>query len=190
MASVDVVLNAAVDAVRQSGALEGNALLATVGSVAADGTVSVTRGPDTIPKVRILSGYPAPAVGDLVHLLRGAGGWVCLGALATSTPRWLPLPLASGWSPLAGYNTPSYRAMPDGTVQMSGLASHSGVTTPATVGTLPTEVRPARKCRFAGEIQPSGFGSIDINTNGTVVITDFSGNGVWCPLDVVRYRLI
>ncbi|MFF1812393.1 H-type lectin domain-containing protein [Streptomyces sp. NPDC058251] len=85
MSGLDRLLNASVDAVKKSGALENNAFMATVSVVNAGGTVDVTRAGDTFPSVRVLSGYQVPAVGDNVELLRSAGGWVCVGKLMTSS---------------------------------------------------------------------------------------------------------
>jgi hypothetical protein len=89
MSGLDKLLNASVDAVKKSGALETNALMATVSVVNTNGTVDVTRAGDTFPSVRVLSGYMVPTVGDSVELLRSAGGWVCVGKLMTSSaPRF------------------------------------------------------------------------------------------------------
>jgi hypothetical protein len=85
MSGLDKLLGASVDAVKRSGALEGNALMATVSVVNSGGTVDVTRAGDTYPNVRLLSGYLVPNVGDSVELLRSAGGWVCIGKVMTSS---------------------------------------------------------------------------------------------------------
>jgi hypothetical protein len=90
MAGIDNLLSASVDAVKRSGALENNALMATVSVINSDGTVDCTRTGDTYPSVRLLSSYLTPTVGDSVELLRTAGGWICVGALRThSAPRML-----------------------------------------------------------------------------------------------------
>lgn len=81
MAAIDFVVNAALEGVKKSGLVESGALLATVASVPGGGVVSVNRGADSYPKVRLLSGYSA-VVGDLVLILKTNGGWVCLGKLA------------------------------------------------------------------------------------------------------------
>lgn len=81
MAAIDFVVNAALENVKKSGLVESGALLATVASVPGGGVVSVNRGVDSYPKVRLLSGYSA-VVGDLVLILKTNGGWVCLGKLA------------------------------------------------------------------------------------------------------------
>lgn len=190
MVNVDVLLGAAVDQFRRSGALESLALMALVETVNADGTVDVLRGADTFPSVRILSGYPAPAVGDTVQMLRTAGGWVCVGRVETATPDWKPLSLSAGWSIYGDpYYAPAYRINADRTVSMCGLASHAGAAAGSIVGVLPVGARPAAKCRFAGEVRTQTFGTIDISANGNVQIADFTGSGVWCPLDTVRFRL-
>lgn len=84
MAAIDVINASAIDAVKRSGVLEAGALMATVSTRNADGTITVTRGTDTYPNVRLLAGDPAPSVGDLVEILKTSGGWVCLGSLLTT----------------------------------------------------------------------------------------------------------
>lgn len=192
MAGIDAILGASVDAVKRSGAIEGGALMATVSVVNTDGTVDVTRAGDVYPSVRVLSGYPAPLVGDAIEMLRSVGGWVCLGAFQSTTPSWTPISLATGWTVYGTpYYAPAYRVNPDGTAQLCGLALHAGATAPSTVCTLPAEARPASKVRFVGEVATSLFGFVDVNPSGTVQIGDYAGTntGKWCPFDVVRYRL-
>lgn len=82
MPAIDQVVNAAVEGVKKSGLMESGALLGIVSTSPTGGTVSVTRGADSYPKVRLLSGYAA-VVGDLVLILKTNGGWVCLGKLAS-----------------------------------------------------------------------------------------------------------
>ena len=84
MPGLDSILGASVDAVKRSGAIENSALMATVSVVNSGGTVDVTRAGDTFPSCRRAASYTSPAVGDLVLILRAAGGWVCLCKLATS----------------------------------------------------------------------------------------------------------
>lgn len=84
MAAIDRVIGAAIDGVKKSGVIEASALMATVSVVNADGTLTVTRGADTYPKVRCLSGYLGATVGDLVEILKTSGGWVAIGRLRTS----------------------------------------------------------------------------------------------------------
>jgi hypothetical protein len=98
-----------VDAVKRSGAIEGNAIMATVSVVNTGGTVDVTRAGDTIPSVRILSGYMVPSVGDSVELLRSAGGWVCIGKLMTSSgPR---IQTGTAVTPTSGGTTGTWTAV-------------------------------------------------------------------------------
>ncbi|MFJ4960983.1 hypothetical protein ACIP6P_00690 [Streptomyces sp. NPDC088729] len=89
MAGLDALLGASVEAVKRSGALENNAFMATVSAVNSDGTVDCSRAGDAFPSVRVLSGYLNPRTGDSVEILRSAGGWVCVGAVMTSSaPRY------------------------------------------------------------------------------------------------------
>lgn len=84
MAAIDAILHASVDTVKRSGIIENSALMGTVSVVNANGTVDVTRASDTYPSVRTLVSYQNPAVGDLVEMVKTAGGWVCVGVLATA----------------------------------------------------------------------------------------------------------
>jgi hypothetical protein len=84
VSAIDAIIQSSVDAVKASGALESGALMGVVSAVGTDGTVTVTRGADVYPKVRLLSGYNNPAVADTVEMLKTVGGWVCLGRLRTA----------------------------------------------------------------------------------------------------------
>lgn len=109
MSGLDGLLNASVDAVKRSGALESNALMATVSVVNSNGTVDVTRAGDTFPSVRVLSGYMVPTVGDSVELLRSAGGWVCVGkVMTTNAPR---IQTGSATTPTSGGTTGTWTAV-------------------------------------------------------------------------------
>lgn len=88
MAGIDVILDAAVDTVKKSGVLDAGALMGTVSAVGADGTLTVTRGADTYPRVRVVGSLVMPAVADIVEIFSTAGGWICVGALrSNSAPR-------------------------------------------------------------------------------------------------------
>ncbi|MCR8576460.1 hypothetical protein [Streptomyces sp. Isolate_219] len=193
MAAIDRVIGAAVDSVKKSGVLEAGALMATVSVVNSDGTVTVTRGDDTYPKVRLLSGYRDPAAGDTVQILKTTGGWVCVGELRTTNPNtWTTLTLAANWSPFGGaYGAPSYRVNGDGTVSLSGMAGRSPtIAAPSTVLTLPVAIRPPFKQRFVTQVSSSAYAALDVNTDGTVVIGDYSGNAGWASLEPARYRIL
>lgn len=191
MAAIDTIIMASVDGVKKSGVVESGALMATVSVVGADGTVTAIRGSDSYPKVRILSGYPNPAVGDSVEILRTSGGWVCLGSLLAYNPgQWKTLTLNSGWATFSGYATPAYRLSSDGMVYMRGLAQRAaGAASGASVCTLPAEARPATKRRFVAQVSGTLFGSLTIGTDGTVVIGDFTGTASWATLDPAIYSL-
>lgn len=81
---LDRIITAVIRAVRTSGLLEENTLSGTVAVVNTDGTVDVTRNDSTYPRVRRLSGYASPSVGQRVVIQKTAAGWVCLGAYLTS----------------------------------------------------------------------------------------------------------
>lgn len=193
MAAIDRVIGAAVDSVKKSGLVEAGVLMATVSVVNSDGTVTVTRGADTYPKVRLLSGYRDPTVSDIVEILKTAGGWVCVGKLRTTNPNtWTTLTLGANWTPFGSpYGTPAYRANSDGTVSLSGMAQRVvTVASPSTVLTLPVAIRPPFKQRFVTEVSSTAMAALDVNTDGTVIVSDYSGNAGWAALDPVRYRIL
>lgn len=188
---IDTIIQASVDGVKRAGVAQAGALMANVSAVGTDGTVTVTRGTDTYPLVRILSGYINPVVGDAVEILHTAGGWVCLGALLTYNPgTWKPLTLNSGWTTFSGYATPAYRLSSDGMCYLRGLAQKAaGAASGASVCTLPAEARPATKRRFVAQVSGTLFGSLTISADGTVVIGDFTGTASWATLDPAIYSL-
>jgi hypothetical protein len=98
---------------------------------------------------------------------------------------------SGGWAAWgAPYYNPAYRDNGDGTVTLRGLArAPAGDPTPSTVLTLPVAIRPANKCRFTTSTGTGIFGALDINTDGTVVITDYTGNASWAALDTATYSL-
>lgn len=163
------------------------AIVSTVGS---DGTITTTDG--IIARRRAT--YVSPVAGDQITItVSGAGSWIAEGrtAPATTAGTWVPLTFSGTWSAWGSpYYTPAYRINGDGTASLCGLAkapaSTSGI---STIATLPTEARPASKCRFVTQMTASTTGSLDINTSGTVQIGDYSGTATWAVLDVARYRL-
>ncbi|GAA0454372.1 hypothetical protein ACFQ2B_27995 [Streptomyces stramineus] len=165
--------------------------LATVATVGTDGTVTTGDG----ITARRMDSYLTPAVGDQVVLtVSGSGNWLALGrtAPATTAGTWQTLSLNTGWSPFsATYYTPAYRINGDGTASLSGLARAPASTTGvATVGTLPAAAAPAKRARHVTEVASGVFGVLDINSDGTVQITDYTGTASWAALDVAtRYRL-
>lgn len=81
---IDILNASAVDAVKKSGLAVETARMATVTALNTDGTLNAQAGPDSFPRVRMLSAYLNPAVGDVVEIMNTSGGWVCLGKLAAS----------------------------------------------------------------------------------------------------------
>ncbi|MEU4735026.1 MULTISPECIES: hypothetical protein [Streptomyces] len=170
---------------------------ATVATVGTDGTVTTVEG----FVARRLATYTGPAVGDLVLISPGPGGWYAHGRMAAaSAGGWVPLTLASGWSATAGYYTPAYRLNGDGTASLSGMASMSGtLAAGAVVTTLPAEARPANRVRVTVQVAAASgtgyYGVMTINPDGTVTLGDYSaalpGTGSkYAEYDVLsHYRL-
>jgi hypothetical protein len=82
--NLDKLIGAIIRTIRSSGVLEENTRSGTVSAVSSDGTVTVTRGDSVYPRVRRLSGYAAPKVGDQVMIQKTSAGWICLGAWLTA----------------------------------------------------------------------------------------------------------
>ncbi|MET9425644.1 hypothetical protein ABZY06_33910 [Streptomyces sp. NPDC006540] len=192
MTYLDTIIRAVEDRILRSGVTEQSTMTGAVSAVATDGTITVTRDSNTYPKVRILAGY-VPRVGHAVQIHKAAGGWVCLGATVTTTPAWTAIPLATGWTSWGSpYGACEYRVNGDGTASLSGLAkAAAGLSGVQTIATLPTEARPATKIRLETSVTTTQRAALDINTNGTIQISDYTGNPSWAALDVaVRYRLV
>lgn len=186
----DRLVNAVIKKVKDSGLLWSGVLMGTVSAVNTDGTVTVTRGSDTYPSVRLLASV-APSVGDSVEIMRTMGGWVCLGVLAAADPNaWIPLTLASGWTQFSGNYPPfaGYRVT-NGVVHLRGVVQHASFSTAQTICTLPAAIRPPYQRRFVTEIAKSTFAALDVNPDGTVVVQDMSSAGTWCSLDPAIYHL-
>lgn len=164
--------------------------LASVATVGTDGTVTTTDG----IVARRRSTYLSPAVGDLITItISGAGSWIADGrtAPASTAGTWQALTFSGTWSAWGSpYYSPAYRINGDGTASLCGLArAPASTTTTSTVATLPVEARPTSKCRFLTQLATGVHGALDINTNGTIQIIDFTGTATWASLDVARYRL-
>lgn len=191
VALADAVRQQAVDAGTSTPAVRGGDWrLGVVATVGTDGTVTTTDG----VIARRHAGYMSPAVGDTIELgISSAGNWIARGrtAAATTEGTWQALSFAGTWSAYGSpYYAPAYRINGDRTVSMCGLAkAPAGTTGTSTIGTLPTAARPTSQCRFPAQIAVGTIGVININTDGTVTIGDYSGTASWATLDIVRYRL-
>ncbi|MBT2467864.1 hypothetical protein J7E97_08245 [Streptomyces sp. ISL-66] len=168
---------------------------AIVDTVNADGTVTTT---DDVVARRI-GRYLSPAAGDRIIIsVSGSGQWLALGRLATGTSGWTTLPLASGWTAHASFYTPAYRLMGDGTASLCGLAETTNVLAAgATVATLPTEARPAKRVRITVEVAGGVIGVMTILTTGAITLDDFTaavpgaGGSKFAEYDAFgTYRLI
>jgi hypothetical protein len=82
---VDILVDATLDAVADTGMVESSARMGTVTQVDSGGTVTVSVAEGSVPKVRVLGQFYAPVVGDVVEVLRTRAGWVCLGKFRTAT---------------------------------------------------------------------------------------------------------
>lgn len=195
MAAIDRVIGAAVDSVKKSGVLEAGALMAIVSMVNSDGTVTVTRGDDTYPKVRRLSGYTGPAVGDVVEILRTSGGWVAIGRFLTETNGWVSITPAAGYTNNGNSNgNMMYRKVVDhGTpfVEWSGGISWSTSGSPPSGGqfyTMPAALRPTTQ-RSVSAAAGGVCTKIDFRTAGECVLIGPSGITTWASVNGVRYRI-
>lgn len=167
---------------------------AVVQTVGTDGTVTTTDG----IVARRLQSYPSPAAGDVIIVtISSSGNWLAAGRLAAGDGGWTPLTLASGWTAIASYNTPSYRLYPDGTAGLCGIGTMSGsLAAGATVATLPPEATPLKNSRVAVSVAPGYFGAMTVTNLGTVTLTDFNPTLAttgtkYAQFDALsRYRLV
>lgn len=164
--------------------------LAVVASIQTTGTVTTA---DSIV-ARRTDLYVTPVVGDTIVLtVSGNGNWLALGRVAPSTTAgtWQALTYNGTWSAWgAPHYPPAYRINGDGTVSLSGLAKAPGSTTgTSTIATLPAAARPALKARFSTIVNPGVNGALDVNTDGTIQITDYTGTAIWATLDGATFRL-
>lgn len=143
---------------------------AVVDTVGTDGTVTTTD--DVI--ARRLATYLSPTVGDVIVVsVSGSGQWLAHGRLASGASGWTTLPLASGWTAHASFYTPAYRLNGDGTASLCGLAeTTNALAAGATVATLPTEARPAKRVRVTVEIAGGVLGVMTILTTGVITLDD------------------
>jgi len=108
-----------------------------------------------------------PFVGVL--LMSQAGLLVASQPGSPGTPEtWHAFPLASGWSAVAGEPVPSYRLLPDGTVEVCGSATHASFssTIPFTSSAMPTGYVPATNQTVGASV--TGDGSLQVLSTGAV----------------------
>ncbi|WP_097964946.1 hypothetical protein [Streptomyces sp. or20] len=98
----------------------------------------------------------------------------------TKDAAWSTLSTNTGWAGYGGaYGPGRYRRMPDGSIFLRDLINRTAATTPTTgeiVATLPVGYRPTTTVQqntFVGG-STGGSLSININTNGTITLTNFS----------------
>ncbi|MFB7823874.1 hypothetical protein [Streptomyces hydrogenans] len=172
----DIVQRAAERAVTQLSASWG---LATVTTVHADGTCSISTPVGPVSQVRRLRSYDNPQVGDVVKVSRTPmGNWLIDGATAASTadPAWTPLTLSSGWAAHASYYVPAVKVHGDGTASLRGLATNSGTLAHGdVVATLPVNARPAKQVRVTVQVTVGFFGAMTLFPSGSIQLGDFSG---------------
>ena len=169
-APVDTLIDAAIAAVEQSGAIDARSRLGVVSDVNSDGTISASVGDSTLTSIRVLSGYTVPTVGDTVSILRGTGGWVCVGSLATSSPEWQTPSLNSPWSAYgSGYRAPRYRRVGK-MVEIQGVISSgsTSVSGSPVVFTLPASYRPTASLVFAVPRQGGTARQLTVMAGGDV----------------------
>lgn len=88
---------------------------------------------------------------------------------AGTNESWHTLSLAAGWSTVGGQPVPSYRLLPDGNVQLTGVATHAGFsvnTQLSTAGALPSAYQPSTLMVIGGNA--NGDAVAEVSTAGTV----------------------
>jgi len=97
--------------------------------------------------------YDTAGSSPLLYLHATAFAQLCSDTITAINPAspdnaepWHTLSLAAGWSTVAGQPIPSYRLLPDGNVQLTGVVTHaafSATTALSTAGALPAAYRPS-----------------------------------------------
>lgn len=111
---------------------------------------------------------------------------------------WNAVTPASGWTfasvPVTS-QIASYRALPDGNVQITGSINYAtgSPPSPTTMFTLPAAYRPLENYHAIGIVDSATVTLVTINTNGNVTITAFQGNSLGATplatLDNITYPL-
>lgn len=192
----DRLVNAVIKKVKDSGLLWSGVLMGTVSAVGADGTITVARGADTYPSVRLLASV-APSVGAYVEIMRTLGGWVCLGVVQSATPVWTSVTPASGYTNNGNSNGAlQYRVFSlagSRHVEWCGGVSWSTNGSPPNSGvicTVPANARPT-----VTRSLPCAAGSdvvkVDFTSNGNVQIVQRASSTLsnWCSLNGCIYRI-
>lgn len=108
-----------------------------------------------------------------------------------ATPEaWHTIPLDSGWSTDSGYAAPSYRLLPDGNLQLTGLADFGSVQTSNhnlnNGNPLPAAYRPLTIKLFRSFGGPGARAAVQINPSGVI---EALGNATYpyeyCEIDAV-----
>jgi hypothetical protein len=89
-------------------------------------------------------------------------------ATGNTNEAWHTISLAAGWSTVAGQPVPSYRLLPDGNVQITGVATHAAFAVNTTLNSvnLAAAYQPATLQIVSGEL--SGEANISISTAGAI----------------------
>ncbi|MCX5202498.1 hypothetical protein OG897_13700 [Streptomyces sp. NBC_00237] len=145
--------------------------MATVASVAADGTIATTDG----ISARRDEAYQAPAVADVIVLeVSGSGSWVARGRLASTTAptgEWVTPALGAGYTALLG--TPQYRMVViagQTWIQWRGGVQWTTSGTPPLTGNILAAALPVA-------YRPTGQRTLPIAAGGAVVKLDATAAG-------------
>lgn len=168
--------------------------MATVASVAADGTIATTDG----ITARRAEAYQAPAATDIIVLeCSGSGSWIAIGRLASTTAptgEWVTPTLAAGYTALTG--TPMYRRVVIAGqifIQWQGGIQWTTSGTPPSTGqflaaALPVAYRPTTQRTMA--IGAGGaIVKLDAYATGVMQIINTTAGGLttWASLNGVQY---
>lgn len=203
---VDATLDAAVAAVRSSAAAGANWQVATVASVATDGTITVTTSTGTVPSVRLVCD-PMHVADTVVVSQNAAGNWVCNGKLRTAADGtdWTTASLVSGFSHNGnGNGTVQYRRVLmagalfvqwRGGLQWTSSGGSAPWTLPnaGTFFTVPSGFIALSRRSVPAAMQVQGTtltGKVDFNTDGTcTIVSQSSINPLWLSLNSVLYSI-
>jgi hypothetical protein len=138
-------------------------------------------GPWTAMQSGTVSQLPQQAVADAYLNALSTNTFIDIGS-GGSAPAF-----GSGWGNYgSGYNNCSFLKDASGVVHLRGLANGTP-TTQATIFTLPVGYRPVGTSIFIVGMQTSGYGRVDVFSNGIVQINGAPAGLLWVSLEQIHF---
>jgi hypothetical protein len=155
----------------------------------ADGQVKITY---TVPAAMIAAVQPAAGVDGSGNAFATGYTGPTAALNPTASPAaletWHPITLDGTWALNSSYATPSYRLLPDGNLQLAGLADWgSNATASQAVNSahpLPSQYRPPTVKVYRGSGYGSNRGGVQIDSTGVITMIATAGQPArYCEID-------